>query len=140
MCQLFLESVRTNLLRDVAARASTCLYESVCHADDWPIGHEPIGHGVADDELTSYTDHKQASNGACYHQNPQISSNIPNADFEITRIQESQNVLTKFPGSSFEWFVIPGCRVLECKGFEARDDPLVGRSDQWISSGRPQPR
>ena len=40
MCQLFLESVRTNLLRDVAARASTCLYESVCHADDWPIGHE----------------------------------------------------------------------------------------------------
>lgn len=36
--------------------------------------------------------------------------------------------------------MIPGCRVLECKGFEARDDPLVGRSDQWISSGRSQPR
>lgn len=69
----FLESVRTNLLRAGAARASTCLYESVCHADDRPIGHEPIGHGVADDELTSYTDQKKASNGACYHQNPQIS-------------------------------------------------------------------
>lgn len=36
--------------------------------------------------------------------------------------------------------MIPGCRVLECKGFEAPDDPLVGRSDQWISSGRSQPR
>ena len=47
----------------------------------------------------------------------------------------------KFPGWSFEWHVvIRGCRVLECKGFEARDDPLVGRSDQWISSGRSQLR
>ena len=30
--------------------------------------------------------------------------------------------------------------MLECKGFEALDDPLVGRSDQWISSGRSQLR